>query len=123
MTYGLYTYIIIYEIYLGLRNNKLKSESYNLLLKKNYTSLALHCFTYFIVCETKWILTCWNVVQEWSHVRRILSACEKTPRKQQESCDPSSFNIWIVLGCVLCSSLPGTENRSELTSGLLFVCL
>jgi hypothetical protein len=32
----------------------------------------------------KWIFgCCWNMVQEWSHVRRILSAFEKTSRKQE----------------------------------------
>ena len=30
------------------------------------------------------VLMCQNTVQEWGHMRRILSTCEKTPRKQDK---------------------------------------
>lgn len=42
--------------------------------------------------------SCPNIVQEWSLVRRILSAWEKTPRKKKKPCDLSFFKLGIVLG-------------------------
>lgn len=61
-------------------------------------SLCRDCFSH-----------CWNMVQKWSCVRRILSACENTPRKR-ESWD---FSLFKRQNSVF---LPGVVERSEFTS-------
>lgn len=55
------------------------------------------------------------MVQEWSHARRILSACGKTPRKQ-ESRDLSFFQNKEYSSECAFVPLPGVAERSELTS-------
>lgn len=57
-----------------------------------------------------------DTVQEWSHIRRILSAYEKIPREQDKSCDLSFFrNIELFLGRVF-MILPSVARRNEFTS-------
>ena len=49
------------------------------------------------------IYTCWSTVQGWSHVR-ILSACKKTPRKQDKSLVTSvSSKHRTIRGMCLCT--------------------
>lgn len=55
-----------------------------------------------------------NTVQEWSHVRRILSAGENTLIKQ-DSCDLSFVKHGIDLAMFFVL-LPGVVDRSEFTS-------
>jgi hypothetical protein len=51
------------------------------------------------------IVVCQNMVQEWCHLRKILSACEKTNETKQESCDLSFFKTGIVLRMYFHTSL------------------
>lgn len=55
--------------------------------------------------------------QEWSPVKRILSACEKTPRRQ-ESSDLYLDKTDLFLGCAALP-LPGAADRSDFTSDYL----
>ena len=55
------------------------------------------------------------MVREWSHVRRILSAWEKSPRKQHESSHLSFYiNIHFLEGVF--AFLAGVVDRREFTS-------
>lgn len=61
--------------------------------------------------------TCWKTVQERSPVRRTLSDCEKTPRKQGKGLVTSvSLKVPIVLGMCF-HALPGAAERRGFTSG------
>ena len=57
------------------------------------------------------------MAQEWSQVRRILSACENTPRKQDKSPLSPRFlqNTELFLECVFVL-LPGAADRNKFTS-------
>lgn len=62
--------------------------------------------------HTKQILWCQNMLREWSHVRRILSKYENTPRKQEGSWGLSFFkNSDLSSECVY-AFLPGVLERS-----------
>jgi hypothetical protein len=68
-----------------------------------------------------------NTVQEWSHVR-IPSACESTPRRQDQSFVASVYSQQeLFLECEFCSSQVYLIGVSTLQiihyHGLLFICL
>lgn len=62
------------------------------------------------------------MVQEWSHVRKILSACE-TPKETTLSGDRSFFEteLFFLEGVFL--PLPGVAARSEFTSNYLLAAV
>lgn len=53
------------------------------------------------------------MVQEWSPVKRVLSACEKTPRRQKSS-DFYLDKTDLFLGCAALP-LPGAADRTDFT--------
>lgn len=59
--------------------------------------------------------SCPNIVQEWSLVRRILSAWEKTPRKKKSLVTSVSSNWELFLECIF-AFLRGLADRTEFTS-------
>lgn len=63
-------------------------SKHSVWFKTSNQEAHLHIQAAFQGCEI--IPRCQNMVREWSHVRRILNAYEKTPKKQ-ESYDLSFF--------------------------------
>lgn len=69
-----------------------------------------------------------ETVQKWSHVSRFLSAWEKTPSNQHESCCLSFHrNLCFFLECGF-ACFPGLVDRSEFTSDcsvqlVIVICL
>ena len=59
-------------------------------------------------------------VHEWSRVRGILSACEKTPRKQDKSLVTSvSSKTWTLFSECVFVPLSGISDRSEFTPAVV----
>lgn len=65
-----------------------------------------HIFTVTVLSN------CWDMVQGWSQIRRILSSHEKTPRKQEVSCGLSFLKPWdCSWNALQCSSLSLVSGR------------
>lgn len=76
----------------------------------------MHTFTKVNILSK--VLGCCDTVQEWSHVRMILSTCGNTPIKQDNSLVSSvSLRHGIVLGAF---SAPPRCSKSEFTSVYLW---
>jgi hypothetical protein len=65
----------------------------------------------------------WNTVQEWSYERRILSVCEKIPRKQDNHLMISvSSNMELSLECAFVL-LPGDQMGLSLLHLIHYNCI
>jgi hypothetical protein len=62
---------------------------------------------------------CWNIVQEWICMKGILSACEKTPRKQ-ESCDLLPSKHRFVLRMCFCAPPRCSKKKKKKMEWSLF---
>lgn len=70
------------------------------------------------------VLFCWDKVQEWSHARRTLSTCEKTPSKQGKNLVTSfSLKHRTVLGTCFHATPSVYQTGVVLLQLLLLMCL